>query len=97
MVEGADDLTFSSKAQEKMDTMSKYMMDASDESGPNSCGPGYIWNGTMCVPATGAMGLSGSAPADEGGVIKYASELLASDTDVRGRRTCVYEQRRSIR
>ena len=81
MVEGADDLTFSSKAQEKMDTMSKYMMDASDESGPNSCGPGYIWNGTMCVPATGAMGLSGSAPAglstlDEGGVIKYASDFL---------------------
>ena len=76
MVEGPNDLTFSSKHQARMDTMMGDMMDASDESGPNSCGPGYMWDGTMCVPVTGAGALPGSAPADEGGVIKYASDFL---------------------
>jgi len=62
MVESPDDLSLSSAARERMDAMMKDMNKSDNESGPGSCGPGYVYDygAGACVPMIGTAATSAS-------------------------------------
>lgn len=74
MVESPDDLSLSSDARARMDAMNKDMNKSDNESGPGSCGPGYVYDygAGACVPMIGTAATSAS---DALGTPLYASDL----------------------
>ena len=74
MVESPDDLSLSSDAKARMDAMMTDMNKSANESGPGSCGPGYVYDygAGACVPMIGTTATSAS---DALGTPQYASDF----------------------
>jgi hypothetical protein len=81
MVEGPDDLSLSSAARERMDNMNKDMNKSANESGPGSCGPGYVYDYGVgaCVPMIGTAATSAS---DALGTPQYASDFAPASGSI---------------